>query len=413
MFGYQKNEQTSMGLYKNMWKKCRYTNVLPASAEIYQVYKTIYRELFVNSYSPLLDASYERWFYFCKCEHIAFEVFTGQNFALSAPHEYTEMPAYDAWMWMTLLPRYLAGEDISDLVEDALPYVCKGFSPKGSKIRMLTHALQKTDRLLCQRRQSLFEGAENPQDRFPKAVSSGGDVRKSTQAEDDELAAKVHGEAERVRRTAQEEAEEILRKAEADRETIIETAKNDAEVMIREAEGKAERKIADAKQRVMELTHGIRGEDFYAEQKQYSEGFDAIRQSLLEVNNKMKAMEEMVERAATKKAYGYLLELYNLIADTRDSTIQMAAETGNRDLENLAYNMEVYLDMISEYLAGYGIRTISTACGESFHGRYHSVQEKMDFEPRTAVVGQSLRDGFLWGEQVLQKERIILKEQEA
>lgn len=46
-------------------------------------------------------------------------------------------------------------------------------------------------------------------------------------------------------------------------------------------------------------------------------------------------------------------------------------------------------------------------------GRYHSIQGKMDFEPRTAVVGQSLRDGFLWGEQVLQKERIILKEQEA
>jgi len=397
MFGYEKNEQTSLILYKNMWKKYRHTNGVPAPAEIYQIYEAIYRELFINSYSPLLDASYERWFYYCKSERISFEVFTGQNFVLGAPCEYMEMPVYDAWMWMTLLPHYLEGEDISDLVEDALPYVCKGFIPKSSKIRMFTHALQKTDRLLCQRRQSLFEGAANSQNRFPADTSSGEDIRTGTQAEADEIMAEVRNDAEQIRREAQSEAEEILRKAEADRETIIEAAKNDAELMIRKAAGKA----------------GRSKEVFLAEQKQYSEGFDAIRQSLIEVNNKMKAMEDMVEQASIKKAYSQLLELYNLIADTRDSTIKLAAETGNQDLGNSAYNMEVYLDMISEYLAGYGIQTISTACGESFQGRYHSVQGNRDFEPRTAVVGQSLRDGFLWGEQVLQKERIILKGQEA
>ncbi len=72
-------------------------------------------------------------------------------------------------------------------------------------------------------------------------------------------------------------------------------------------------------------------------------------------------------------------------------------------------NLTAFMDMISEYLDEYGVRTICSESGTPFDGKYHEAEGGGMFDPRRSVVGCSLRRGFCWGEQVLQKERIRLE----
>lgn len=141
----------------------------------------------------------------------------------------------------------------------------------------------------------------------------------------------------------------------------------------------------------------------------FTQQFDLLRPALMEVNDRMRTMEDSIQQKNTEKAYRQWIELYELIADVRDSTRQKAMETGSVDLENAAYNLEEFLYMISDALAEYGIDTIATAPDSPFNGKYHDVGMERNFDPRTAIVAESLRSGFVWGERVLKKERIRLQ----
>jgi molecular chaperone GrpE (heat shock protein) len=141
----------------------------------------------------------------------------------------------------------------------------------------------------------------------------------------------------------------------------------------------------------------------------FAKQFDRLRPALMEVNERMRTMEDSIEQKNIEKAYRQWLELYELIADVKDSTFQKAIETESVDLENAAYNLEEFLFIISDALAEYGIDTITTAPGSPFHGKYHDAGKVRNFDPATATVAESLRSGFVWGDQVLKKERIRLE----
>lgn len=63
--------------------------------------------------------------------------------------------------------------------------------------------------------------------------------------------------------------------------------------------------------------------------------------------------------------------------------------------------------MIIEYMAEYGIQSISSMPGDKFSPKYHTIGTgNQQFDPRSASIKVSKRTGFLWGEQVLQKEQV-------
>lgn len=138
------------------------------------------------------------------------------------------------------------------------------------------------------------------------------------------------------------------------------------------------------------------------EENKLTDVLSEARNILQQVNDQMHQVDEAVTQTNTKKAYTQLLELYNLIADIRDSE--------KRQKESyMTGNLEVLLDMITEYLAEYGISSIASSPGECFQGKIHEGRSNRCFDPRYAVVHKSLRTGFRWGEQVIQKERVIVE----
>lgn len=159
------------------------------------------------------------------------------------------------------------------------------------------------------------------------------------------------------------------------------------------------------------------------EQADFSALFADMRSALSSMTQKMTAMEQQVTSENTRRASFQLLDLFNLIADYQDSLVAArndpsvpAAETETGSAEDaddergvMIDNLTAFMDMISEYLDEYGVRTICSERGTPFDGKYHEAEGGGMFDPRRSVVGCSLRRGFRWGEQVLQKERIRLE----
>ena len=150
----------------------------------------------------------------------------------------------------------------------------------------------------------------------------------------------------------------------------------------------------------------------FEKDKEILDGFGETRKLLQEVNDRMRQTEELLEEKNTKKAYGQLLELYNLMGDVIDSQYAQEKVLRNPQLDDMMENLRVFQDMIVEYLGEYGIRTIASPRGSAFDGKIHEVRNTSNFYPKTAMVDRSLRNGFIWGSQVLQKEKITLKTQE-
>ena len=66
--------------------------------------------------------------------------------------------------------------------------------------------------------------------------------------------------------------------------------------------------------------------------------------------------------------------------------------------------------MLAEYLADYGVQTIASSQGDAFSAKHHTLgKTDIQFDPRNARISRSLRNGFIWGEQVLQKERVEIE----
>lgn len=135
--------------------------------------------------------------------------------------------------------------------------------------------------------------------------------------------------------------------------------------------------------------------------------FSEVRVALQEANDRMRRIEESVSTAMARKVSLQFLELFNLIADTKESTLALARQNMDVDLEKAAHNMGVFLDMIAEDLLSHGVRSVVSQPGGSFLVKYHEqVNGDPQFDPRNAVVKASIRMGFLWGDRVLQKERV-------
>ena len=100
------------------------------------------------------------------------------------------------------------------------------------------------------------------------------------------------------------------------------------------------------------------------------------------------------------------IELFNLIADNFAWHAPRAETSQNRNYLDAVENYKVYLEMIIDALANFGIEEISSDAGDKFDGKIHDVKNKKDFYPPTATIKKSLRTGFRYGNLILQKEAV-------
>lgn len=417
-----RTEPSSLDIYNKIPGEFSFSRTKPTVKHIEGLLEAMKAELVISSYSPLLDASFNECIYYCSNQRISIIKFDANNYCITKIRRRSVLPTFDAWQFPTLLSDYMNGSLSANTIEKLLPYFWGNYVPKDPDPRCLLQAFKAIDTLVVEIRRKMYAGIpENSMD--SKSVIPEDFV--ITELAKQEIAGKVKTlmmEAEeeknsiiaQARVQAESEAREIVesarRQGESENQSVLDAAQEQADRIIHNASIIADRKIAEAKKRILDFSAKKRLNEHDTEHSSTEECFSAVREALVKANESIKLLEDSVSESITRKAYTQLIELYNLIADTKDSTFSLALQTNSQDLENAAYNMDVFLDMLVEYLADYGVQTIASFQGDAFSAKHHTLGKTgVQFDPRNARVSRSLRNGFIWGEQVLQKERVEIE----
>jgi hypothetical protein len=202
----------------------------------------------------------------------------------------------------------------------------------------------------------------------------------------------------------------LIVEAENQSKAIIEKTQFQANSIIEETNKLIALRIEEANKRVIGISHSNISKRYSDDQKNINDGIEQIRLNLLDVNEKMRKLESNFYESSQHKAFTQLIELYNIIADNKDSMTNLYQDRPNSDLSNIIQNLSIYMDMISEYLIDYGVRTLLSESGQKFDSKQHdSNTKKLMFDPRGLVVSESIRCGFSWKNEIIQKEKVILK----
>ncbi len=374
---------SSMEQYSLFAKERARSGRKPERGDLEQLLSLMRQELTVSASSPLMDAAYRICRRFCAERRIPPLRYEPVFFAVRDCGKHAALPSFDAWWLTVLLADYLSAGQLPEEAGGLLPYFFANYAPKNVTTATLVQALHRIDlQLRAQRKQAWAL--------YVSAPAEAPAVREERPVPEVPLEA-VQTEARR---------QEILREAQAEAEKIL-----------RQADLAARKKTAAAEKRAADALAGSCAEADAIRQERFNLGFSEVRSALLQTNELMRKLEDAVTEEAVKKASSQLLELYNLIADVRDSAFAQARATGSADLENTAYNMDVFCDMLSADLADYGIRPLCSSPGELFNAKFHAVNGPCgdDFDPRAAVVKTSIRTGFIWSEQILQKEQVEIE----
>ena len=414
-----RTEPSSLDIYNKIPREFSFSRTKPTVKHVEDLLEAMKAELIISSYSPLLDASFNECSYYCSNHRIATIKFDANNYYITEMRSRSVLPTFDAWQFPILLSDYMNGSLSANTIEKLLPYFWGNYVPKDSDPRRLLRAFKAIDTLVVELRKKMYTGMpENSMD-SKKVIPEGFVI---TELVKQEIASKVKAlmmEAEEEKKTiiaqarvqAESEACEIVesarRQSECEKQRVLDAAQKQADKIIHNASVIADKKIAEAKKRILDLSANKRLSEYVIEHASTEQCFSAVREALVKANESIKLLEDSFSESITRKAYTQLTELYNLIADTKCSTFSLALQTNSQDLENAAYNMDVFLDMLVEYLADYGIQTIVSFQGDAFSAKLHIVDNTdIQFDPRNARISRSLRNGFIWGDQVLQKERV-------
>lgn len=389
--------KTAIDLYGALAREISYRRYRLEKSDVEQLLNYIKRELIISNRSSLIDAAYLSCRRFFSSNRVPVYKFEPSSFFISDSDRHTEIPAFDAWYIIILLSEYLSGA-ITEDIERLLPYFYGNYVPKNPHSGVFHKALQKIDGGIYECRKIMYNHYSSEIDAAPKGLSVA--VAHTKQADNHSAAI-----TEDVEREKSEIFDSARKQAEEERQRIINAANEEAVRIIQRASFEAEQKISTARNKIIETINNRGQSAMEAEQLQH--GFSEVRSALLKANDMIKNLEDTVSESSIKKVSSQLLELFNLIADTKDSTVDLARKNNDQNLENTAYNMDVFLDMIIEYMSEYGIQSISSMPGDKFSPKYHTIGTgNQQFDPRIASIKVSKRTGFLWGEQVLQKERV-------
>lgn len=417
-----RKELTSLDNYNKFSKRFGGVRTKPTVKDLENLLESMKSELIINGYSSLLDASFNECVNYCATQRIATIKVEIANYYFSDLSKRRLLPTFDAWHFPILLSEYMNGAASLNVLEKLLPYFWSDYAPNEPDPRCLLQAFKTIDALIVENRRKMYmrvsENSKNSNCVIPKdyvvtelVKQEIGDKVKIllTEAEKEKKAiiarANLQAESE-----ARKIVEATRKQSEREKQELLDSAQQQANKIINNASVIADKKIAEAKKRVLELSVDKRLGEHDAEHDSTDQYFSAVREALVKANESIKLLEDSVSVGVTRKAYTQLIELYNLIADTKDSTFSLALQTNSQDLENAAYNMDVFLEMLVEYLADYGVQTIISFQGEAFSAKHHTLgKTEIQFDPRNARISCSLRNGFIWGEQVLQKERVKIE----
>ena len=396
--------KSSIDLYGAFAKEISYGRCELEKSDVKQLLDYIKRELIISGRSSLMDAAYLSCQHFFLMSRMPVYKFEPSSFFVSKAGRRIEIPAFDAWYIIDLLSEYLTGGAITEDIERLLPYFFGNYVPKDLHPADFRKALQKTDAGIYECRKMMYSLYSSGSDAALEGLSSHDSVSAAPRKQAENYSAAVSADIAK-------EKEEILdsarKQAEEEREKMIHAANEEAERIIQRASFEAEQKISIARKKIVEAIENSQKQSAIEAQQQLQHGFSEVRSALLKANDMIKNLEDTVSESSIKKVSSQLLELFNLIADTKDSTADLARKNNDQNLENAAYNMDVFLDMIIEYMAEYGIQSITSMPGDNFSPKYHTVGiSNQQFDPRSASIKVSKRTGFLWGEQVLQKEQV-------
>lgn len=388
-------KKTSLDMYSNLYKRYMIKRYKADAKDIENLLENMKTELLVCGYSSLLNAAYKSWYCFDKRQNILFYSYTPYNYT---PYNYVlytsgkmfELPVYDAYWLIIFLGEFLTTKNIPEGVQECTDYFFKNCALKIDNVNGIYTMLKTMDQEILRYRQEMYQlfMAEGKKESDTGVVSE----------------AELDKEKQEIKK---QEAELVYEEQEIQKDIIIENAHQQAKKILDEASAEAERKMTEAEKNVSALVRESRLNCFLQEQQEIMNQFAEVRTALMQANERMKCLEDSVSVRMTKKVYTQFLELYNLIADTKDSALLLVQQTDDRNLEKCAHSMDVFLDMITEYLADYGIRTLASSSRQPFSAKYQEAANKvMQFNPKTAIIKKSLRNGFVWDEQVLQKEKV-------
>lgn len=417
-----RTEPSSLDIYNKIPREYSFSRTKPTAKHVEGLLETMKAELVISNYSPLLDASINKCIYYCSNQRIATIKFDANNYCITKMRRRNVLPTFDAWQFPILLSDYMNGSLSANTIEKMLPYFWGNYVPKDPDPSRLLQAFKVIDTSVVELRRKMYTGMPE------NSIDSKGVIPEDfviTELVKQEISGKVKTlmmEAEeeknsiiaQARVQAESEARELIesarRQGESEKQSVLDAAQEQADKIIHNASVIADKKIAEAKKRILDLSANKRLSEYATEHGSTEQCFSAVREALVKANENIKLLEDSVSESITRKAYTQLIELYNLIADTKDSTFSLALQTNSQDLENAAYNMDVFLDMLVEYLADYGVQTIASFQGDAFSAKHHTLGKTgVQFDPRNARISRSLRNGFIWGEQVLQKERVEIE----
>ena len=458
--------ESSIELFNYLAKKCCEENCALAKGELEQLLGLMKQELFVSGCSSLMNAIGSASPLFLLGANPKYKP---TCFYLSEPDKDVDNSSFDVWGLVTLFAQYMRDDSIVEDIDTLLPNIfVKKNAPEETKEDELLHALESIDGELRSQREKMYKLCFSASGNVSEAmvsneVNSEADIkdsdmspRKSSDIDSEgapiisapnrleiEQSADVNGEdgpqpaddnaedeqgqviiddAEKegqiiidaavkegqvIINDAENQGQTIIDAAENQGQAIIDAARKEADRIIQHAIIEAENKISNANKRLAQSV-GKEWVDIYAEgQKQLQQSFLELKESLRLANEKIRIMENSISEDTISKITAQFLELFNLIADSKESAFALAYQKNDPDLENAAYNLDAFGDMIVEYLADYGIQPLASALGDPFSAKHHEIiNGKQQFDPRNVVVKASKRRGFIWGEVVLQKERV-------
>lgn len=422
-------EKNSWTFYQEFLKNVNRPGGKAGFNQIMQLLKSMKEELQYDGTSPLYSAAILVWSEVCGV-YGAFPSST-EAVQIDTNQPRGKMQPFDANFFLNVLPLYISGKDVGPELRKALPYLGKNYTDNPTSMNIPEARLEQINVALAHLRRKMGKTRREPAEtRMPSgnipiqgpgkpAVTStvpaspqkeaAGGAPAAPEAAEGRKAEDASQRAQKIREEAKRQAQEILDRANRQAQETLDQANRQAQEILDQAQKQAEAKKNQAQETVQKLLHSARDNQIQANAADPEQELAMVRQSLLEVNDRMRKIESSLRQNTALNTCRNLLELYNLIADARDSCQKDLTPFDTRGSQ-MVNNLEEFLAMISEYLEDEGVQTLSTPAGSRLNVRMHEVVNAFTtYDPRKAVVRQSVRKGFCMGEQVIQKERVMIQ----
>lgn len=393
-----------------------------STSDLLELLEAMKRELIIIGNSSLLSTAFQRCsYYFFGYEtslHTTDIKYSSQTYTLAEVpgSPWKNMSAYNAWMLICKLAEYLLGKDITlNLKMWQQHFSQPTMVPKGTKVEELWKCLKAIDDAVLRARRKAFSRYtdESPEDVEMVGSNASENARSKIdallrEAEEKAAAMIANASAEAGRLKAEAEktlaaAQNMLSQADAARASAEAACAKTETARAQVSESSAVRPETAGPKHPAEISprQELRIEDSLAE----------LRRALMDTNAQMRKLEDSILESGRDETIRQLLELYNLIADFRDSVLESAGKAGSLAPQNVERNLNEFLKMIAGFMTSYGVTVHTGAPGDPFNVRTQEVRNSpAQYDPRRAVISACLRSGFALDEVVLQKERVRLKE---